>query len=39
MRNVEAPYLCPERVEGQVNRKAQCWGCGFEMLEEANAIL
>jgi len=39
MRNVETPYLCPELVERQVNRKAHCRGCGFEMLKEANAIL
>ena len=39
MRNAETSYLRPELVEGQVNRKAHCWGCGIEMLEEANAIL
>jgi len=39
MRNVETSYLCPELVDGQVNRKAHCWGCGIEMPEEANAVL
>ena len=36
---VETPYLCPELIDGQVNREAHCWGCGIEMPEEANATL
>ncbi len=39
MWNVETPYLCPELIDGQVNREAHCWGCGIEMPEEANATL
>ena len=36
---VETSYLRPELVDGQVNRKAHCGGCGIEMPKEANAVL
>jgi hypothetical protein len=39
MWNVGTSYFRPELIEGQVNHKAHCWGCGIEMPEEANAVL
>jgi hypothetical protein len=37
--NTETPYLRPNTLSGQADRKERCWSCGLGRSEEAKVAL